>query len=129
MSSESVVLDASALLAMLNDEPGGERVAAMLPRASMSAVNLSEVVAKLAEHGMPEPVIHSALEGLGLEVVDFDRAMAYLGGQLWPPTKSLGLSLADRACIALGQQLGMPVITADHLWSRLDVGVDVQVIR
>jgi len=127
--SGTVVLDASALLALLNDEPGGEQVAAELPHVSISAVNLSEAVAKLAEHGMPEPAIHSALESLGLDVVDFGRVLAYMGGLLRPPTKALGLSLGDRACIALGLHLGRPVITADHLWSQLDVGVDIQVIR
>jgi len=81
------------------------------------------------EHGMPEPVIHSAGECLGLDVVDFDRAMAFMSGQLRPSTKPLGLSLGDRACIVLGLQLDVRVLTAEHLWSRLDVGIDIQVIR
>ena len=129
MSDPTPVLDASALLAMLNDEPGGERVADMLPQVQISAVNLSEVVAKLAEHGMPEPAIHSALEGLGLKVIDLDRALAYRAGMLRPPTKALGLSLGDRACLALGLQSDAPVVTADRVWSELELRIDVLVIR
>jgi PIN domain nuclease of toxin-antitoxin system len=129
MSDPTPVLDASALLAMLNDEPGGERVAGMLPHVRISAVNLSEVVAKLAEHGMPEPAIHSALEGLGLEVIDLDRALAYRAGMLRPSTKALGLSLGDRACLALGLQSDAPVVTADRIWSELDLQFNVLVIR
>ena len=129
MSSQPVVLDASALLAMLNDEPGGDHVVTVLPLAMISTVNLSEVVAKLAEHGMPEPVIQSALEGLGLRVIDFDRAMAYRCGMLRSMTKTLGLSLGDRACIALGMQRDTAVVTADRAWSQLDLGIDVRVIR
>ena len=129
MSSQPVVLDASALLAMLNDEPGGDHVVTVLPVAMISTVNLSEVVAKLAEHGMPEPLIQSALEGLGLRVIDFDRAMAYRSGMLRPLTKTLGLSLGDRACIALGMQRDTAVVTADRAWAELDLGIDVRVIR
>lgn len=78
---------------------------------------------------MPEPEIHSALEGLGLDVVDFDRAMAFASGLLRPATKPHGLSLGDRACIALGLQQDKRVVTAEHIWSRLDLVIDVQVIR
>jgi PIN domain nuclease of toxin-antitoxin system len=95
----------------------------------ISAVNLSEVVAKLAEHGMPEPAIHSALEGLGLKVIDLDRDLAYRAGMLRPPTKALGLSLGDRACLALGLQSDAPVVTADRVWSELELPFDVLVIR
>ncbi len=129
VSDPAVLLDASALLALLNDEPGGDRVAAHLPGARISAVNLAEVVAKLAEHGMPEPAIRSAVEGLGLEVIDLDRAAAYRSGMLRPSMKSIGLSLGDRTCLAIGLELGIPVVTADRLWSRLELAVEVQLIR
>ena len=124
-----VVLDASALLALLNAEPGAEKVATVLPGAVVSAVNLSEVVAKLAEAGMPEASIRKALNGLALEVVPFDHEQAYAAGQLRPLTRSLGLSLGDRACLSLGQRLGQPVVTTDGDWAELELGIDVQVVR
>jgi len=124
-----VVLDASALLALLNREPGHEEVARTIPRAAISAVNLSEVVAKLAEGGMPEEAIRDALEGLALEVHEFGRDLAYGTGLLRTATKSRGMSLGDRACVTLVQRLGLPVLTTDRAWEGLEVGVDVRLIR
>lgn len=129
MSREAVILDASALLALLNDEPGGQEVAYTLPAARISSVNLSEVVAKLAEHGMPQAVIHEVLEGLGIDVVEFDRALAYRCGLLRPSTSGLGLSLGDRACIALGLAFGERILTADRRWAELELAADIDVIR
>lgn len=126
--SESV-LDASALLALLNREPGEERVAeALTAGAIISAVNLSEVIAKLAEIGMPEAEIREAVEPLGLDVVDFDTEGAFIGGLLRPTTRAAGLSLGDRACLALGKQRGAPVLTADQVWSGLDLGSDFTIM-
>ena len=123
------VLDATALLALLNDEPGAESVAGYLSEAAISAVNLAEVIGKLAEKGMPEADIHTALAALGLDIVPFDEDLAYRVGVLHPHTKKLGLSLGDRACLALGQHLSRPVLTADRIWSRLKIGVEVVNIR
>ena len=123
------VLDASALLALLNSEPGAEKVAAVLSGAMISAVNLSEVVAKLAEVGMPEASIREALDGLALEVMPFDREQAYVAGHLRPLTRSAGLSLGDRACLGLAQRLGLPVVTTDSVWADLGLELDVQVVR
>ncbi len=124
-----VVLDASALLALLNSESGAESVAAVLPDAVVSAVNLSEVVAKLAEAGMPEKAIRDALLALPLTVVPFDREQAYEAGLLRPSTRGMGLSLGDRGCLSLAKRLGAPALTADKSWERLAVGVKVRVIR
>lgn len=120
-----VVLDASALLALLNRERGQEVVA----RAAMGTVNLSEVVAKLAEGGMPEEAIREALDGLPLEVHPFGGDLAYQTGLLRPSTKARGLSLGDRACLALGGKLSLPVLTTDREWEGLEAGVEVRVIR
>jgi len=109
----SVVLDASALLALVYAEPGSDVVGALLPNARISAVNLSEVAAKLAEGGMTAPDIHAALDGLGLSVVPFDADLAYAAGLLRAATKAAGLSLGDRACLALAARLGLPALTAD----------------
>jgi ribonuclease VapC len=123
------VLDASALLALLNGEPGNKVVAENLPGAVISAVNLSEVVAKLGEAGMPNDVVRSALEDLEIEFRAFDSEAAYLTGALRAQTRKLGLSLGDRACVALGLQLSFPVLTADRNWKALDVGVEIRTIR
>lgn len=98
-----VVLGASALLTLLNREPGHEEVAGTIPHAAISAVNLSEVVAKLAETGMPEEAIREALEGLALEVHTFERELAYETGLLRPTTKSRGLSLCRSGVPQVGK--------------------------
>ena len=125
----SVVLDASAILALLNAEPGSRVVEESLPEAAVSAVNLSEVIAKLSERGMPEAAIRLALEGLGIEVHPFDAVAAFAAGRLRPATRRLGLSMGDRACLALGLSLSAPVLTADGSWKTLKVGVRVRLIR
>ena len=122
------VLDASAVLAVLKAEPGAQFAEEAFP-ARISSVNLSEVVAKLSDGGMTEPTIRAALQSLPLQVVTFDEEQAYDTGLLRPITRSLGLSLGDRACVGLARRLGAPALTADRRWSRLSVGVDVTVIR
>ena len=124
-----VVLDASALLALLNTEPGSEEVERTIPGAAISAVNLSEVVAKLVEAGMPEEAVRSVLGGIELEIHPFDVELAFQTGILRPQTRALGLSLGDRACVALGLQLKAPVLTTDRNWKSLNVGVEVRAIR
>jgi PIN domain nuclease of toxin-antitoxin system len=124
-----VVLDASALLAFLNEEPGAEVVASYLDKAAMSAVNLSEVVAKLTERNTPESLIQEFVEQLQIRIVAVDQSQAVVAGLLRPQTKSLGLSLGDRACLALGLHLGQPVLTTDRQWQALDLAIKVQVIR
>jgi len=123
-------LDASAILALVHQEPGSERVTeALALGAAMSAVNFSEVVAKLAEAGMTHREIHEVLDSLQIEVVPFDTVSAYEAGLLRPATRHLGLSLGDRACLALARLLGVPALTTDRAWSDLPLGVPVQVIR
>ena len=124
-----VVLDASALLALLKEEPGHERVAEVVARAAVGAVNLSEVAAKLADAGMPEGAVREALGGLALEIHDFDRELAFRTGMLRPLTRSTGLSLADRSCLALGRRLDLPVLTTDRAWKDLDLAVEVRLVR
>jgi PIN domain nuclease of toxin-antitoxin system len=121
------VLDASALLAILNQEPRARPWEGSLPDADLSAVNLSEVVAKLADVGMNERELREGLD-LGMTVVPFDAAMAYEAGLLRPKTRALGLSLGDRACLALAIRTGLPVLTADRAWGRLQLGVDIRIM-
>lgn len=124
-----VVIDASALLALLNAEPGADVVAEAIPGGVISAVNLSEVIAKLCEAGMPEKAIRQALQPLGLEVVPFDEAQAYQAGLLRTATRGTGISLGDRACLGLAKMLGVGALTADRAWLELSIGVLIKVIR
>jgi PIN domain nuclease of toxin-antitoxin system len=123
------VLDSSALLALLNDEPGANVVARLLRNSAMSTVNISEVTAKLDEAGIPEPAIRRAVGELVLDMVPFDAEQAVQAGMLRRPTMSAGLSFGDRACLALAKRLGVPAATADHAWLRVDAGVELRLIR
>lgn len=125
----SSVLDASAMLALVNHEPGAQRVLDALGDAAISTINLSEVVAKLTERGVTEEEVHQALDDLDVTVVDFDLNLAYAAGLLRLTTRAAGLSFGDRACVALAGQLGATVLTADRAWGRLQVGVTVEMIR
>jgi len=125
----STVLDASALLALLHRERGFQVVADHIKDAAVSAVNLSEVVARLADRGLLEQVIRESLEDMSIEVIPFETEQAYVAGMLRAETRSVGLSLGDRACLALARQLRVPALTADRRWAELDVGINVQVIR
>jgi ribonuclease VapC len=131
----SYVLDASAFLAYLHDEPGSALVeAALLQGAVMSFVNWAEVLSKVADRGNDPQALVRELEtqgllGQDLELVAMIQVDAVAIAQLRPLTKSIGLSLGDRACIALGQRLGLTVLTSDRVWEGLDLGVEIQVIR
>lgn len=100
-----------------------------IPSATISAVNLSEAAAKLAESGMPEEVIQETLEGLALEVHDFEYELTLRAAMLRPSAKHKGLSLADRACLALGQRLDLPILTASRTWEGLKLEAKIRLIR
>ncbi len=127
--SKATVLDASALLCLLNGEPGSERVLEALPTAVIGAANLAEVVSKLRERGLSVEEVEEVLGGLPLDVRPLTAAQAYAIGHLRPTTRNLGLSLGDRACLALAAELGLPALTADQAWAGLDIGVEVELIR
>lgn len=124
-----VVLDASALLALLNQEDGAERVAPLLADAVISTVNLAEVVTRLAIAGMPEAAIQDTLALLPLESVPLNVEDAIDLGLLAPVTRSSGLSLGDRACLILARRLGATAVTADQAWTGIDAEVPVELIR
>jgi ribonuclease VapC len=124
------VLDASALLAYIYREPGQEHAAEALARgAVISSVSLAEVCSTLEEDGIASDEIVSRLLVTGLEIEPFDTADAALVGRLRPLTHSLGLSLADRACLTLAIRLGRSVLTTDRDLAKADVGVTVVPIR
>jgi PIN domain nuclease of toxin-antitoxin system len=123
------VLDASALLTLLNAEKGADLVQELLPRAVISSVNLAEVVTRLSLLKMPEIEIHEILDPLGLEIIPFDENQAFQAGVLSKITQSLGLSLGDRACLALAVTTHKNVVTADRIWKELKLGIEIQLVR
>jgi PIN domain nuclease of toxin-antitoxin system len=124
-----VVLDSSALLAFIQGEPGGEVVAATVGDALMSSVNHAEVVTKLVERTGSLDVARAALGIANVDVVDFDRSQAEQAGLLAKQTRSRGLSLGDRACLALAAREAAPVLTADRIWATLKLDVEIRLIR
>jgi PIN domain nuclease of toxin-antitoxin system len=124
-----IVLDASALMAVLREERGTTAVEAVLDHAAISAVNLSEVQAKLVERGAAVETAWSSLVDLDLEVVDFDAAQARIAGDLRALTRARGLSLGDRACLALARTLKLPAMTADRAWAGLKIGIEIRAVR
>jgi PIN domain nuclease of toxin-antitoxin system len=124
-----VVLDSSAILAFLNQEPGGEIVAQCIDQALMSTVNLSEVIAKLVERGISESVIQEFVAQLRVRIVPVDQEQAVTAGLLRLQTKAVGLSLGDRICLALGLQRNCPVLTTDRAWSQVELEIEVRLIR
>ena len=126
-----IVIDASAILAMIFKEPGFEIVAEVLSsnRAAISSVNLSEVVFKLIKRGATKDFIRNELDRLPLIVVDFDKEQSYHAAGLYPSTKGFDISFADRACLALGFFKSVPVLTADGDWAKLQLNVEVKLIR
>jgi len=125
-----IVLDASALLAVLNQEPGAESLPPeRLAQATISAVNLAEVHTKLVREGIdPDEAWEDVMAPIQ-EWASFTGEQAKIAGSLAAQTRSLGLSLGDRACLALGVTLKAPVFTADRAWKSLKLGVRIHVIR
>ncbi|HEY6763885.1 MAG TPA: type II toxin-antitoxin system VapC family toxin [Candidatus Sulfotelmatobacter sp.] len=127
-----VVLDASALLAILNEEPGWETVTDRLRTLdifAMSTVNVSEAYGKLLSRGLRSEEAWRVVTAAVSEIAAFDEEQARIAGHLLPRTRSLGLSLGDRACLALAMVLKAPVYTADRVWKSLRLGVTIHVIR
>jgi ribonuclease VapC len=125
--TRGMVLDASAVLALLQEERGADEIEALLDGALMSSVNLSEVIQKAEQHGVNTEGLEFDLEALGIEFRDFDVGTARPAAELW--SKGSGLSLGDRACLALAAHAGVPAVTADARWLRLELPVDVRVVR
>jgi ribonuclease VapC len=125
-----IVLDASAVLAILNSEPGAEKLTpGLLTKATVSAVNLAEVHSKLVSRGLEPNDAWDAATGPVHEAEPFTDEHARIAGDLLAQTRSLGLSLGDRACLALGIALGAAVYTADQSWKGLRLGIRVHHIR
>ena len=130
MRNSNIILDASALIAFAYAEKGHEIVAEMLPSAIMSSVNVTEVVKHLLTCGASENEINNLIDKSLEKIITFDRKQAFVAANLYNHTKQFGLSLADRACLALAQDTAFPVYTADKIWSKLNInGISVNLIR
>jgi ribonuclease VapC len=115
------VFDASAVLAAIFMEQGGEVVASLWLEGEnyISAVNYAEVITKLNERGMSDEEISTVMEGVALEVINFDETAAQTAGLMRKQTKALGLSLGDRACLAIGLIEDAQIVTAERIWKKL----------
>lgn len=125
----TAVLDASALLAYLQQESGCDAVKAVLNAAVVSTVNWAEVIQKARAGNVDTAGLRNDLVALGLKLEPFTVEQAEVAGELRQRTQKLGLSLGDRACLALGLETGMPVYTADRAWRRLNLGIPIEAIR
>jgi ribonuclease VapC len=123
------VLDASAVIALLWDEPGAEAVEPLLGRSVVSTVNWAEVLQRYRAHGVDTTGKRESVEALGIDIESFSAEDAEVVAELWQPTRSAALSLADRACLALARRLGLAAHTGDRDWTKVDVGVGVVLIR
>ncbi|WP_010218597.1 type II toxin-antitoxin system VapC family toxin [Sphingomonas sp. PAMC 26621] len=126
----SVVMDASAVLALVRDEPGADKVGPHVGRAAISAVNLQEVVKELLLNGLDAATIHELLDELRLDIRAHDVEAAYAAAGLHAQTREFGRGLGDRSCLALAMHLGVPALTADREWKKVKVqGLKVEHIR
>ncbi len=130
--SDEIVIDASAIIALLEQEKGAEIVEKKLNGAIVSSVNFSEIVAvinrKVTDKKTQEEAIR-LFTSTFQHVIDFDKEQAMIVGKLDQFTKQYGLSLGDRACLALAQFRNLPVLTAEKNWQKLKIDVDIQLIR
>ena len=124
-----IVLDASALLAFLYDEPGQKIVAEAMDDACISTVNLAEVLGRFARDGHDALAVLEAIEASPIDIVPFGAHQAALAAALVPATSGQGLSLGDRACLALAASRGVAALTADRSWAALDIGIPVVLVR
>ena len=125
----SFVLDASAVLAYAHGEVGGEVVRGHFDEAVISTVNWSEILRKSRPAGVAAGELHATLIQAGVSFLAFEEQDARMTADLWGRTKRYGLSLADRACLALARRLGVPAVTADRAWTTLDLDVEIVCIR
>ncbi len=123
----TIVVDASVVLAWLQDEPGADEAEPLLMEGVIGAANWSEVLQKVRQHGASAGVVARLLASFGLTVVDVTRADGEIAADLWE--RKTPLSLADRLCLALAVRAGLPVATADVAWAAIEDGPDVMLVR
>ena len=125
----TIVFDSSVVIAILKQEPGFSTAESSISDALISTVNISEVATYLARNSVPNDTIQEVLASFPIQVIPFEESLAIQTGCLYPSCEHLGLSLGDRACLALAISRKLPVLTADTVWSKLDLGIPIQVLR
>lgn len=125
----SAVIDAAALLAVLLDETGSDAVLPVLRASLMSAVNLSECCSRAPERGGSVPAVLRAISRFEIAIVPFTLEQGVAAADLREPTRHVGASLGDRACLQLARSKGVAAYTADRRLADLDIGVDIRLIR
>jgi len=123
------VLDTSVVFAAINGEPGGDLAGDLLPTALFLSVNLAELATKLMDAGLDRDELAAVIGALECEIVPFDAPLAVSAGLLRPLTRAQGPSLGDRACLAFALARGLPAYTAERSWAKLDLPIDVRLIR
>jgi ribonuclease VapC len=123
------VLDASAVLAVYFNEPGAETVLPIVEGAFISAVNYSEVVAKALDRGDAFGTVLRKLSRMAFVVIAHDEILARRAGELRPLTRKFGLSVGDRACLALAERERRPAYTVDRSWAKLDLSIEIVLLR
>ncbi len=123
----TIVLDASALLAYLHDEPGADKVDAVISESQISTVNWSEVVQKSLSRGVDTEGLREDIEALGVIIEPFTLEDAECAARLWPVSRAFGLSLGDRACLAFAMRRQAPVLTADRAWLSLPATLNLDI--
>lgn len=123
------VIDASAMLALIRNEPGAAYVRERIGRCLASTVNLAEVGAVLSDWGLSDDEIQAVTIKLGVESAPFDLHQAQISAELCRVTRSRGLSLGDRACLALAKSTALPALTADKIWHEAGTGVEIDMVR
>ena len=124
-----VVLDSSAVIALLLNEKGAEKVSGYEGYTAISAINLAEVCIRMVEIGMTEEKIQQILSSIRVQIFPFDVEQAYAVSRFCNLARKYGMSLSNCACIQLGKHLNLPVMTADRAWTKVDLGVKVVLIR
>jgi ribonuclease VapC len=123
------VLDASALVAFLRNEPGARKVAAVLTGSCISAVNLAETISKMVEYEKPLDDVAYQIERLCIPVIPFDAEQAKIEASLWKTTRLAGLSLGNRACLSLALKTSLPALTTERDWEKCGLTIEVVKIR
>ncbi len=128
--NKKFLLDTSAIIALIKKEPGYKIVSNILANSAISTVNFTELISTLIKEGVSEEDADAITENIIPEIIPYDHEVAINAGKLISITKPYGLSLGDRACIALGMQLELPIYTADKIWAKLDLpNLDIKLIR
>lgn len=125
----NIVFDSSAVLALLKMEKGHKMVSDNLDNALISSVNFTEVATVVFRRGFAQEEVLDSLTNSFPNIIDFDKEQSLIAASLDNITKEYGLSLGDRACLALAKHKNLPVITADKIWKEIDLGLDIRLIR